>query len=59
VPPGPPFFPAFLQALALIVSPRLGLRQSWNPNGLANLENAIAKVKTHWIEGAFISLKSY
>ncbi len=29
------------------------------PNGLPNLQSAIARVKTHWFEKFFISLKSY
>jgi hypothetical protein len=29
------------------------------PNRLPNLQNAIARVKTHWFEKFFISLKSY
>jgi hypothetical protein len=30
----------------------------WNPNGLQNLQRAIAGVKTQWIEKFFISLKT-
>jgi hypothetical protein len=29
----------------------------WNPGGLLNLQKAIARVKTQWIEELFISLK--
>jgi hypothetical protein len=29
------------------------------PNGLSNLQNAIARVKTPFLEEFFISLKSY
>jgi hypothetical protein len=29
------------------------------PNGLPNLQNAIAGVKIHWFEEFFISLESY
>jgi hypothetical protein len=29
---------------------------SWSPNGLLNLQRAIARVKTHWIEEFLISL---
>jgi hypothetical protein len=32
---------------------------SWNPNGLLNLQRAIAKVKTHWIEKFLISLEIF
>jgi hypothetical protein len=31
----------------------------WSPGGLLNLQKAIARVKTHWIEELFISLKIY
>jgi len=31
----------------------------WNPNGLPNLQKAIAGVKTQWIENFFISLERY
>jgi hypothetical protein len=30
---------------------------SWSPTGLLNLQRAITKVKTHWIEEFFIPLK--
>jgi hypothetical protein len=30
-----------------------------DPNGLPNLQNAIARVKTHLLEELFISLESY
>ncbi len=36
-------------------TPILGVRIS---NGLLNLQRAIARVKIHWIEAFFISLKS-
>jgi hypothetical protein len=29
------------------------------PNGLPNLQSAIARIKTHFLEEIFISLKSY
>jgi hypothetical protein len=29
----------------------------WTPNGFLNFQNAITKVKTHWIEKKFISLE--
>jgi hypothetical protein len=32
---------------------------SWSPNGLLNLQKAIARVKTHWIEKFFILLEIY
>jgi hypothetical protein len=31
---------------------------SWSPGGLLNLQRAIKRVKTHWIEAFLISLKS-
>jgi hypothetical protein len=31
---------------------------NWSPNGLSNFQKTISKVKTHLIEGFFISLKS-
>jgi hypothetical protein len=31
----------------------------WSPGGLSNLQRAIAKVKTQWIEEFFISLEIY
>jgi hypothetical protein len=30
---------------------------NWSPNGLPNLQRVIIRVKTHWIEMFFISLK--
>jgi hypothetical protein len=33
--------------------------ESWTPNGLPNLQNAIARIKTHCLEEFFISLKNY
>jgi hypothetical protein len=32
---------------------------SWSPNGLLNLQSAIARIKTHFLEELFISLKIY
>jgi hypothetical protein len=32
---------------------------SWSPDGLSNLQRAIAGVKTHWIEEFLISSKSF
>jgi hypothetical protein len=32
---------------------------SWSPHGLLNLQRAIIRVKIHWIEELFISLKSF
>jgi len=32
---------------------------SWSPGGLPNVQRAIARVKTQWLEEFFISLKSY
>jgi hypothetical protein len=32
---------------------------NWSPNGLPNLQKAIAGFKTHWIEKFFISLEIY
>jgi hypothetical protein len=32
---------------------------SWSPNGLPNLQKAIARVKTQWLEDFFISLERY
>jgi hypothetical protein len=31
---------------------------SWSPNGLPNLQRAIAGVKTQWLEEFFISMES-
>jgi hypothetical protein len=31
----------------------------WSPGGLPNLQRAIARVKTQWIEKFLISLESY
>jgi len=31
---------------------------SWNPGGLPNVQRAIAKVKTQWLEELFISLEA-
>jgi len=31
----------------------------WSPDGLLNLQRAIARVKTQWIEDFFISLENY
>jgi hypothetical protein len=31
---------------------------SWSPDGFSNLQKAISRIKTHWIEKFFISLKS-
>jgi hypothetical protein len=31
---------------------------NWTPDGLSNLQRAIAGVKTHWIETFLISLES-
>jgi hypothetical protein len=35
-------------------TPTLGV---WSPDGLLNLQNAIAEVKTQWFEDLFIPLK--
>jgi len=32
---------------------------SWSPGGLPNVQRAIARVKTQWLEDFFISLESY
>jgi len=32
---------------------------SWSPGGLLNVQRAIARVKTQWLEKFFIPLKSY
>jgi hypothetical protein len=31
----------------------------WSPSGLLNLQRAIARVETQWIEEFFISLENY
>jgi hypothetical protein len=33
--------------------------ESWSLDGLSNLQRAIARVKTHWIEEFLISLKIF
>jgi hypothetical protein len=43
---------------ALILGVGVPMDSRWTPNGFLNVQRAIAKVKTHWIEEFFISLES-